>query len=112
MKNDAKNFNEKKGSLVEGNYFRVCPITCCENGKFVEKPLTEGLGIEYRDMQTNSYVVVAFVKQQEGEYTLEDVCFRTVDIFDMPSPADLYEAFCEYKNCILFAKSVLEDLSA
>ena len=118
--------------LVKGKYFRVMPISRVtglnDYGEltFEQLDIKEGLAIEQN--QGDWYYVVALVKphikkpnplnSQTIEFAstvdgveLKDVEFRTVDMIDESmSMEDFWEMMQEYKNCVQFAKQMLEDL--
>ena len=101
-------------ALVEGEYFRVHPITRLSKvisdtkGEFETLDWKEGLGIE-KKVSTNPdlYMVVAFVKPDEfGRIVFEDVDFRSIFELDA-TKVDMVE---EFQNCVEFARSALEDV--
>ena len=101
-------------ALVEGKYFRVCPITRIidigENGPITEeKPIYCGLGIEQR--QNKHYCVVAYVRPGvNGGVDLCNVGFRPVNMIDESMPMeDFWEMMQEYKNCVDFAADTVAD---
>jgi len=107
--------------LVEGKYFRVVPIVhligfdSCDNEPIIEECDIKTNGLAIEENMAGYYYVVAFVKPEICDnfvdYKLEDVALRTVDLIDSNlSMEDLWEKILEYKNCVQFAKQMLEDL--
>ena len=117
--------------LVKGKYFRVMPISRVtgldDYGEltFEQLDIKEGLAIEQN--LGDWYCVVAFVEpctkksnllndstieaSMVDGVELKDVEFRTVDMIDEGmSMEDFWEMMQEYKNCVQFAKQMLEDL--
>lgn len=100
--------NNKLEALVEGDYFRVSPISelvgIYKDNLLIEtKPLYYGLVIEKKVY--DYYITIAFVKpgKDDEEVILEDVLFRSITELDA-------ENIEEYQNCVEFAKNALKDI--
>ena len=89
--------------LVQGDYFRVMPITTFEGIKDV----TAGLAIE-KKQKNDTYCVVAFIKPvfNTDKFILEDVDFRSVFELNPAKPLMIEE----YQNCVSFALHALKDI--
>lgn len=100
--------NNKLEALVEGDYFRVSPISkvvgIYKDSLLIEtEPLYYGLAIEKK--VCDYYITIAFIKpgKDDEDVILEDVLFRSTTELDP-------ENIEEYQNCVEFAKNALKDI--
>ena len=116
-------------TLVEGKYFRVellTKITWFDGLKGeVEKeilPLSSGLGIARLMPDKIHSLIIAYVKPHTWEYSgitfvdyscpvgTEEASYGVVSLIDEKMPMeDFWEMMQEYRNCVIFAKQVVDD---
>lgn len=121
-------------ALIEGKYFRVYPISkvvgvnnITHEFDIITCDIKDGLAIEKRCKDKEHYYVVAFVKphikisnslngptiefvSMIDDVELQDVEFRTIDMIDEDmSMEDFWEMMQEYRNCIEFARKIIEE---
>lgn len=102
---------EKMIDLINANFsrFRLAPIVRFKGTRvskeiepmFEKLPLSEGINIEKKAKNYNSYFVIGTIRPDGDEMTYEDCGFRTFDNIDV-------EEFNEFKELVGYAQDLIK----